>query len=386
MWSRTDEEARIARLVDDRWGDLLAEINTGAAQRDADAVPVPARFLAAAGDSGLLAISLPRAVRGEGADLPTWAMALEQIGYRCQDTGFPLIVGIRAIIAQVLLDSGRPDLVREYVEPIARGKLGIALAYSEDADAFSMRTALRRTAGGGYRLSGRKDFMTGGLMAGAFLTYARTESGDLAACLVHRDDPGVEVTPLSPAGTRTSGPAALCLRDVPLAASRIVAAADGLSHAQNLLNRRRLIVCCAPVGRARALVELSLARLETTIRNGQPLSMLPNVQAALGRMYIAVESARAMLYRAAAAGGTDPLFDPLISAAKHFIVERVRFVLEEALRVLGGYFYYGDPYFGICLRDFAGLVAVAGTQDLLEVTLGSLAAAHLSYPKGSDRK
>jgi alkylation response protein AidB-like acyl-CoA dehydrogenase len=87
-----------------------------------------------------------------------------------------------------------------------------------------------------------------------------------------------------------------------------------------------------------------------------------------------------MLYRAArrvAAGEADPLFDPVLSAAKHFIVERVRSVLEETLQVLGGYFYYGDPYFGTCLRDFAGLVAVAGTQDLLEVNLGTLACMHL---------
>lgn len=378
MWSLTADEERVARLVDQRWGHLLTEINTDAAQRDAANVTVPARFLAAAGDSGLQAFPLPGEAHGEGADLLTWAMVLEQIGYRCQDTGFPLIVGIRATIAHVLLESGKPGLIREYVTPIARGTLGIALAYSEDADAFSMRTTVCRVTGGGYRLSGRKDFMTGGLAAEVFLTYARNESGDLTACLVHRDDPGVEITPLTPVGTRTSGPAALRLRDVPLAPGRIVTAVDGLSHAQHLLNSRRLIVCCAPVGRARALVELSIARLETTIRNGQPLTTLPNVQAALGRMYIAVETARAMLYRTAAMaahGSSDPLFDPAVSAAKHFIVERVRFVLEQAMQVLGGYFYYGDPYFGICMRDFAGLVAVAGTQDLLEVTIGALAAA-----------
>jgi alkylation response protein AidB-like acyl-CoA dehydrogenase len=386
MWSRMPEEERIASMVDQRWGDLLAEMDVHAAERDAGGVTVPARFLAAAGESGLLAFPLPREAGGGGAGLLTWCMVLEQIGYRCQDTGFPLIAGIRTTIAQALLESGRPDLIRDYVEPIARGTLGIALAYSENADAFSMRTTLCREATGGYRLSGDKDFTTGGLLADVFLTYARTESGDMAACLVHRDDPGVEVVPLSPVGTRTSGPAALRLRDVPLAAGRMVAAVDGLSHAQRVLNDRRLIVCCAPVGRARALVELSLARLETTIRLGQPLNKLPNVQAAVGRMYIAVEAARAMLYRGAAIGYTDPLFDPLVSAAKHSIVEQVRAVVEEALRVLGGYFYYGDPYFGICMRDFAGLVSVSGTQDLLEVTIGALATAHLSRTRVHERK
>jgi alkylation response protein AidB-like acyl-CoA dehydrogenase len=97
-------------------------------------------------------------------------------------------------------------------------------------------------------------------------------------------------------------------------------------------------------------------------------------------MYIAVEAARAMLYRVAdrPADQVDPVFDPPAAAAKHFIAEQVRYVVEQAIRVLGGQFYYGDPAFGACLRDFAGLVAVAGTQDLLEVNLGALAAAHLA--------
>lgn len=47
--------------------------------------------------------------------------------------------------------------------------------------------------------------------------------------------------------------------------------------------------------------------------------------------------------------------------------------------MLGGHFYYGDPYFGTCLRDFAGLATVAGTQDLLEINLGALAGTQLRH-------
>lgn len=380
MWSTRGPERETAAEVDARWGRLLADINIDASTRDAAGTPIPRRFFTEAGALGLQALALPPEVGGEGMDPLSWTLVLERIGYLCRDAGFPLILGFRTIIAQALLESGRPDIIARYVVPVARGTMGIAMAYSEDADAFALRTTLRRTADG-YLLTGHKDFMTGGLHADVILTYARTEADDMAACLVHRDDPGVDITPLDPVGTRTSGPAALDLHDVLLPEERIITAVDGLSHAQRLLNARRLIVASAPVGRAQALVELSTARLRTTVRYGQPLSELPNVQGSLGRMYIAVEAARAMLYRAASRltdGESDPLFDPVLSAAKHFIVERVRFVLEEALQVLGGHFYYGDPYFGTCMRDFAGLVAVAGTQDLLEVNLGTLACMHLN--------
>ena len=377
IWSTTAVEAAVRRQVEARWGRLLAEVDAGAADRDAADTPLPKRFLAAAGAQGLLGLSLPRSVGGEGIDPLRWILVLEEVGYRCRDGGFALILGVRVAIAQALIELGRPDVVARYVRPLVAGELGLALAYSEDADAFAMRTTLTRTTGG-FRLSGHKDFMTGGQQADVFLTYARNHTGDLVGCLVHRDDPGVEIVSLNPIGTRTSGPAALLLEDVPLPEHRIVVPTDGLGHAQRLLNARRLMVAAAPIGRARDLVERSAARLSHAIRLDEPLADRPNVQAALGRMYIAVETARAILYRAAervAGGQSDPVFDPLVSTAKHVGVTGVRSVLEEALHVLGGHFYYGDPYFGTCLRDFAGLVAVAGTQDLLEINLGALVAA-----------
>jgi alkylation response protein AidB-like acyl-CoA dehydrogenase len=123
--------------------------------------------------------------------------------------------------------------------------------------------------------------MTGGALADVFLTDARTEAGDMAAFLVHREDPGVSVIPRTPLGTRTSGPAALSLHDVPIPGGRIVAGTDGLTHARRLLNARRRTVCCAPAGPARTLVELTATRLTPAIRYGEPLMLMPNVQAAV---------------------------------------------------------------------------------------------------------
>lgn len=200
----------------------------------------------------------------------------------------------------------------------------------------------------------------------------------MRACLVERDDPGVEVTPVDAIGHRSSGAASVSFHDVRLPAPRLVAASDGLTHAQLFLNDRRLLICCAPLGRAQAILERCVARTSSSIRYGQPVAEMQNVQATLGRMYVAVEASRATLYRAldrVARRAAEPLFDPVVSAAKHFVVEQVRFVLDQAFRVLGGHAYYGDLHFGRYLRDFAGLVAAAGTQDVLEVNLGALAVS-----------
>jgi len=129
-------------------------------------------------------------------------------------------------------------------------------ADGEGADPLTWARAFERRSADGYPLSDRKDCMTGGALADVFLTYARTEAGDMTACLVPREDPGVSIMPLAPPGTRTSGSATLNPLDIPSSGDRIVVGTDELTHAQRLLNARRLTVCRAPVECAHARVEM----------------------------------------------------------------------------------------------------------------------------------
>ncbi|MGW1005906.1 acyl-CoA dehydrogenase family protein [Streptomyces sp. NPDC002520] len=377
----TSPEEEIAALVRNRWGKLLAEVSAGAAARDSAGTPLPAELLTAAADQGLQAFALPKQIDGEGANPLAWGKVLEQVGYLCEDVAFPLLISIRTTIARMLVGTGRTDLIEQYAIPIARGVCAVATAYTEDADPFSMRTRLR-CDDGTYVLNGHKTYVSGGMLADVFLTYSIDSTGDMLACLVHRDDPGVEVRPVESIGHRSTGGASVTFREVKLPPARLIQASDGLTHAQLFLNDRRLLICCAPLGRAQAILERCVARVTSTVRYGQPLSEMTNVQATLGRMYIAIEASRATLYRALQRmvdGEADPVFDAGVSAAKYFVAEQVQYVLDQAFRVLGGHAYYGDLHFGRYLRDFAGLVAAAGTQDILEVNLGAAALTRLRH-------
>ncbi|WP_235093859.1 acyl-CoA dehydrogenase family protein [Streptomyces sp. A1-5] len=367
-------------MVRTRWGGLLEEIGEGAADRYSAGTPLPREIFATAGAAGLQGFCLPVALGGEDADAVTWGQALEEIGYRCTDPAFPLLLGVHTGIARLLAETGSDHLVHAYAVPIARGQCLPALAFSEGTDLFSMRTELV-ASGPGFRVSGRKDFITGGLLADVFLTYATAEQGDLVACLVEAGDEGVEVTPSYGVGLRTAGTARLTLKDVPVAPERVVALTDGLSNAQNYLNSRRLSVASYTTGQMRMLLEHTVVYLNSTVRYGQVLMDLPNVQAAVGRMYVAVETSRAMARRAQERvdqGAAHPVFDPVVSAAKYHVTEQALALMDEAFRVLGGHAYYGDPRYGMYLRDFFGFVAGAGTQDLLQVNLGMCTARALT--------
>lgn len=365
--------AEIAELVHSRWGTLLDEISRTVAGRDEARQPPPPDLEKALAAAGLHRLSLPPEIGGEGFDVLTWGMVLEQIGYRCEDSALPMIINHAIDIARFVHESGRADLIERYAIPIGNRDIGAGIAYTEDADAWSFHTVLRRK-GDDFVLSGSKSYVTAGVMSDVFLTYPLDETGDMVACLVERNDPGVTVTPAQPVGMRTAGAASLTFEDVLLPADRILEASDGLTHAQRFLSNQRLWITCAPLGRAQRILEDCAARLSTSIRYGEPVARLKNVESTLGRMYVAVESARAMLYHALShvgSGRAEPVFDPILSAAKYFAAEQIRFVLESAFRVLGGHGFYGTPHLGRYMRDLSGLTLVAGTNDILEVNLGA---------------
>ncbi|WP_194837604.1 acyl-CoA dehydrogenase family protein [Nocardia sp. XZ_19_369] len=375
-------ESELVELVDRRWGDLLDLVGRDNHQRYVDGETMPRRYLRMAGEAQLSGMAFPTRLGGGGADLRTWGLIMEEIAFRCAEPAFPIVLSMGTGVASLLAEAGRADLVEHYVKPIIAGRRTATLAFSEDSDAFSMQTTVRRD-GAEYLVSGTKDYITGALIADVFLTYARGETGALVGCLVHSDDPGVEIVPVGGIGFRTSGMGRLVMRDVRLVAARVVAV-DGLSHSQSYLNLRRLILACLVTGMTRAVFDRCVARLRTAVRHGAPVIDLPNVQGAIGRMCIAIEANRALLHATlgkADAGRTDRLFDVSLSAAKHFATEQALFVADQALRVLGGHGYYGDYHYGMFLRDCVGLLCAAGTQETLEINIGMLAATReLPYP------
>jgi alkylation response protein AidB-like acyl-CoA dehydrogenase len=366
---------QIAAQARARFGALVMhEVNPYAAKRDAEGITLPNEVMRAAGDLGLLAMAIPAEYGGGGVDPLTWGAVLEELGYLSEDGAFPLLVSLRVAVAAAIAQSERADLFERYVKPMMAGDRAGAFAYTEDADAFSFKATAASTDDG-LILNGEKILMTGGATADTFMTYVRdVQTDDLLAVIVERDDQGAERRPAQVSGLRTAGLCSLRLDGVRVPTSRVLAASDGLGHVQRFLNSRRALLICGVLGRMRAIIEDCARTLHDAVRYGQPVAEFQNVQATLGRMYIDLEASRAIVYRAlhrASLGITDPEFDPLTSAAKHFVAERAIGTATTALRLLGSRGYLAQNPYERYLRDFTGLIPGAGSQDLLEINLGA---------------
>lgn len=366
---------RIAEEARRRFASFVrGRVNPGAAERDAQGVECPRELMREAREVGLFSYALPVELGGGGADALHWGVVLEELGYLCEDGSFPNLLSLRVGLANAIFATCRQDLIDRYVRPMARAELFGSFAYSDGADPFAFRSRMRRE-GKELVVEGEKLMVTGAAGADVFLTFLRDEqSADLVVVLLERSDPGVLVRPLESVGQRSSGLATLKMERVRVPEERLITDADGVSQAQRMLNARRLFLVASQVGAMRGLHELCVLRLRETVRYGVPLTEMQNVQAALGRQYVAVESARAMLHRALTKlagyeGRYDPLFDPLLSAAKHHITERGLELATSAMRLLGGRGYLSgwvERFF----RDSCGLLAGGGTQDVLEIDLG----------------
>ena len=377
----------VADQVRARCGDFIRErVNPGAADRDSSDRPIDRSLLEEAARIGLYGMLLPTELGGKGGDTLVHGATLEQVGYLCEDLSFPLLLGVFERIAEEAWLSGRPEIIERYAGPMARGEMFGSFAYTDGTDPFSFRSTATRS-GSGYVLNADKPLVTGAELADVFMTYLREESGDLMVCFVERSDPGVTVLPVPVTGNRAAGIGRLVLDDVHVGAERVLVSSDGLSHAQRFLNSRRVLHACAPLGRMQAILERCVDHLAGTVRYEQPLTEFANVQAALGRMLVLVETARAVTHRALErASHADAHFDPIHSVAKYTVVEASIELSTIAMRLLGGAGYVRANGYERHFRDFLGLISGAGTQDILEIDLGVMAASQRDLSNGTSQR
>jgi alkylation response protein AidB-like acyl-CoA dehydrogenase len=233
-------------------------------------------------------------------------------------------------------------------------------------------------------VTGEKPIVTGAVGADVYMVFVEEEtSSDMAVVLLERGDGGVEVEPVDPMGVRALGLGTLRMRDVVVPASRMIVESDGLTFAQRMLNARRVLLAAGLVGGMRALHEHCVRQLAATCRYGVPLTDFPNVQAALGRQVVVVQTAQATLHQALSAldsGAADAAFDSCVSACKHAVTEAAVDLGISALRLLGGRGYLRGRAERF-LRDACSMLSAAGAQDVLEVSLGLRAATAATRPR-----
>lgn len=361
-----------------------------AAQHDADGTFPHENFddLRAA---GLLALTVPEQYGGLGANELEYALTLEHIAWGDASTALALGMSLSNLgqLAEGKLWPDRaPALFREVVE---RGALINAAQAEPEMGSPSYgglpATTARRDSAGGWRLTGRKTYLTGAPGLRYYLVMATIEEEGRAPrigdFLTPSDAPGLRIEPTWNAlALRASGSDDLVLEDARLPADALLherEAGQPDPRAALGLPWGALTLAAVYTGAASAarddVAHFAATRVPTAL--GKPLGELPNVRMRLGEIDSLLLSSRRLLYGLADDWTTTPEAHaslrqeaPLVKVVATNNAVRIT---DLALRIAGGHGLLRGRRLERVFRDVRAGLINAPIEDVVLQNAGKAA-------------
>ncbi|GHJ47768.1 acyl-CoA dehydrogenase [Catellatospora sp. TT07R-123] len=297
-----------------------------------------------AGQLGYLGVHVPVAYGGGGGGIGDLAAVCEELGA----AGCPLLLMVvsPAICATVIARFGTEEQKRRWLPGLADGTRVFAFAITEP-DAGSNVHELATTAtrdGDGWRLTGRKTYISGVDEAEAVLVVARTadeRTGRLKPVLfvVPTDAAGFGASPIPTELVAPEKQFDLFLDDVALPGDALVGSPDaGLMQLFAGLNPERILASAFALGMARHALGKAVDYARTRAVWGVPIGAHQAISHPLAACHIEVELARLMAYHAANLydAGEDQAAGEAANMAKYAAGEAVVKAVDQAVQTHGG--------------------------------------------------
>jgi alkylation response protein AidB-like acyl-CoA dehydrogenase len=225
----------------------------------------------------------------------------------------------------------------------------------------------------GYRITGKKQWISNGGVADLYTILALTPGGP-TWFVVDRDTPGFSKgKPEDKHGIRLSNTAALFLDDVPVTPDRLVGTEEGqgLVQAQLVFGYTRLMVAAFGLGAGWAALDRAIPYSVERIQGGAPLSTKQGYTHKLIVPHaIRLEAARA--YIEETAEGLDAHAGTLVTegaVAKYLATEAGNLAADAAIQALGGYGYTHEYLVEKIKRDVRITTIYEGTSEIMEMTI-----------------
>jgi alkylation response protein AidB-like acyl-CoA dehydrogenase len=240
------------------------------------------------------------------------------------------------------------------------------------SDAASLKTRAVRE-NGHYVLDGNKAFISGGGRSDVYIVMARTGEGGprgISCFLVENGTPGLSFGAKEKKLGWHSQPTAMVILEgcrIPIA-NRIGAEGQGFKIAMRALDGGRLNIAACSLGGAQFCLDRTVTYMKERKQFGTRLADFQALGFRIADYATAIEAARLMLHRAAAALDLgDPNATRLAAMAKRLATDTGFDVVNGCLQLHGGYGYLRDHPIERVLRDLRVHQILEGTNEVMRM-------------------
>jgi len=328
------------------------------------------------GQLGFMGMTVPEAYNGAGLDYVSYALALIEIA--AGDGAVSTIMSVNnAPVCAILQSTASETLRQTYLKPLAAGEMIGAFALTEPqagSDAANLQTRAVRTDDG-YEITGTKQFITSGRIAGAVIVFAVTDPSaakrGISAFVVPAGTPGMGVSSLEhKMGQEASDTAQLTFEDAAVPADHLIGGeGDGYRIALANLEVGRIGIAAQCVGMARAALDHALAYAKERTSFGKSISDHQAVAFRLADMATQLHAAHSMVLEAAALRDADRPCLKQACMAKLFASEAAERICSDAIQIFGGYGYSRELPVEKIYRDVRVAQIYEGTSDVQRILI-----------------
>ena len=347
---------------------------------------LPRDLIAQLGSLGVLGMTIPEADGGLGASAVAFALVLEELS-----AAWPsLAVGVAVnsgIVAGSIVRFGSAEHRKRWLPKLMDGSGLGAFALTEatsGSDAASLRMTSRRD-GPGWRIDGRKQFITNARYAPFAIVLARVgeldpkrASAGITAFVVPLDAPGVSIGPSErKMGLRASDTSALILEDARVGTDAVLGEeGKGFAIAMSGLDGGRIGIAAQSVGIARRALEIARAYAKERKQFGRPIADFEGLRFRIAKAESDLAAARLLALRAAWLRDRGRPFTREAAMAKLYASEMAQRATHAAVQVLGGNGYMQDYAVERYARDGRATTIYEGTSEIQRIVIArSLLAA-----------
>jgi alkylation response protein AidB-like acyl-CoA dehydrogenase len=324
---------------------------------------------------GLMGVCVPEEYGGAGADFLSYVLVLEELSRADAGVGVTVAVHTSATTLPILTFGTKEQKAR-FVPPLARGEQIGAFALTESSsgsDAGSLRTRADRD-GDGWTISGAKQWITNGSVAGTFVAFARTDAATAGArgisCFL-LDAEHVRVTrEEEKLGLNSSTTSDLAIDGARIGRDRLLHdEGRGFRVAMATLDGGRIGIAAQALGIAQAAFDVARSYAVEREQFGRRIADFQAIQWKLADMATEIDAARLLVYRAAWLKQQGKPHTAEGAKAKLFASEMARRQTAEAIQVLGGYGYTKEFPVERFYRDAKVTEIYEGTSEIQRLVI-----------------